>query len=241
MKVVAIIQARMGSTRLPGKVLMEMAGEPMLLRVVQRTSRAQVVDEVVVATTIVPGDDAIARLCEEGGWCYYRGSEEDVLDRYRGTAKEYAADVVIRITADCPLIEPEIIDEAVRRFQADPRLDYLSNTLPPRSYPRGLDAEVFSVPALERAWQEASTIAHREHVTPYIWQQPDRFCLGSLRNNRDLSAMRWTVDTADELDLVRRIYSHFGHSRFSWREVLRLLEENSSWLEINRHVQQKEI
>ncbi|RLC82174.1 MAG: acylneuraminate cytidylyltransferase [Chloroflexi bacterium] len=242
MKTVAIIQAHMGSTRLPGKVLKDLAGEPMLARVVDRTRRTQTLDEVVVATTVQPADEAIVRLCAERGWPCFRGSEEDVLDRYYQAAVAHQADVVVRITSDCPLIEPEVVDLVVGEFLArQPEVDYVSNTLPPRTFPRGLDTEVVSFEALERAWREDENPAWREHVTPYIYRNPERFDCHGVTNEVDYSGMRWTVDTPEDLELVRRSYEHFGHDRFSWREVLAVLKERPDWLEINRHVRQKAI
>ena len=242
MKVVAIIQSRMGSTRLPGKVLTDLAGEPMLVRVVNRVSRATVLDEIVVATTTRLQDERIVALCYANGWPCFQGSEEDVLDRYYRTAQVYQADVVVRVTSDCPLIEPQVIDLVVREFLArQPEVDYVANILPPRTFPRGLDTEVMSLEALERAWREDENPAWREHVTPYIYRHRERFSCYGVTNEVDYSSMRWTVDTPEDLAFVRRIYEHFGHGRFSWREVLAVLEENPEWLEINRHVQQKAV
>ncbi|HEC34795.1 MAG TPA: acylneuraminate cytidylyltransferase [Chloroflexi bacterium] len=242
MKVVAIIQAHMGSTRLPGKVLKDLAGEPMLARVVDRTRRTQTLDEVVVATTVQPADEAIVHLCAERGRPCFRGSEEDVLDRYYQAAVAHQADVVVRITSDCPLIEPEIVDRVVREFlERQPEVDYACNTLPRRTFPRGLDTEVMRFDVLEQAWREDDNPAWREHVTPYIRRHPDLFHIHGVVNEVDYSHMRWTVDTPKDLAFVRRIYDHFGHGRFSWREVLVALEEHPEWLEINRHVRQKTV
>lgn len=240
-KVVAIIQARMGSTRLPGKVLLDLAGEPMLARVVNRSRRAKTLQETVVATTMKPEDEAIVELCAERGWPYFRGSEDDVLDRYYRAAMQYQADVVVRITSDCPLIEPEIVDWVVQEFLEEKPLDYASNVLPPRTFPRGLDVEVMAFDALECAWREDNYPAWREHVTPYVYRHPGRFALRAVVNNVDLSSMRWTVDTPDDLTFARCIYDYFGHDRFSWWEVLAVLEHHPEWLEINQQVVQKEM
>jgi spore coat polysaccharide biosynthesis protein SpsF len=241
MKIVAIIQARMGSTRLPGKVLLDLAGEPMLGRVVNRTQRATTLREVVVATTVEPDDESIVQLCAARDWPCFRGSEEDVLDRYYLAAKEYRANVVVRITSDCPLIEPEIVDLVVQEFCEKGALDYVSNTLPPRNFPRGLDVEVMSFEALERAWHEDKNPVWREHVTPYIYRNPEKFTLRAVVNNEDYSHMRWTVDTPEDLAFVRRVYDNFGHNHFSWHEVLVLLEGHSEWLKINQNVVQKKV
>jgi spore coat polysaccharide biosynthesis protein SpsF len=242
MRIVAIIQARMGSTRLPGKVLQDLAGEPMLARVVNRTCRATTLQEVVIATTTSALDDAIVKLCKARDWSWFRGSEEDVLDRYYRAAKEYQADLIVRITSDCPLIDPEVIDQVVKAFlERQPEVDYASNTWPRRTFPRGLDTEVMSIDVLERAWREDSNPAWREHVTPYIYRNPDRFRIHNVLGQVDYSAMRWTVDATEDLTFVRQIYDYFDHDGFSWHEVLKALEEHPEWLEINRHIQQKVI
>lgn len=241
MKIVAIIQARMGSTRLPGKVLMDLAGEPMLARVVKRTKRAQMLDDVVVGTTVEPADEAIVCLCSERRWNFFRGSQEDVLDRYYHAAIAHGADVVVRITSDCPLIEPEIVDSVVREFLQSGDAAYVSNTLPPRTFPRGLDVEVISFTALARAWREDDNPTWREHVTPYIYCHPEKFVLKAVMNTDDFSHMRWTVDTIEDLVFVRKVYDYFGHDAFSWRDVLGLLEEHPEWLDINRHVAQRAV
>ena len=167
MRTVAVIQARMGSTRLPNKVLAELGGRPMLAQVVARVRRARTIDEVVVATTTTRHVDVIEDFCAREGIACFRGSEDDVLDRYYQAARAFNADVVVRITADCPLHDPEVIDAIVGHF--DPaRHDYVSNTIR-RSYPDGLDTEVIAMAALERAWRGATWASEREHVTPYIW------------------------------------------------------------------------
>lgn len=242
MKVVAIVQAHIGSTRLPGKVLLDLAGEPMLVRDMNRLSRAQTLDKVVVATTIESADDTIANLCDKRNWLCFRGSEEDVLDRYYRAAKEYQADVVVRITSDCPLIDPEIVDRVVQEFsERQPEVDYASNTLPECTFPRGLDTEVLRFDVLEQAWRKDHNPASREHVTPYIRSNPELFCIHGIMNEVDYSHMRWTVDTAEDLAFVRCIYEHFGHDRFSWQDVLAVLKEHPEWLDINRNVQQKAV
>ncbi len=237
---VAIIQARTGSTRLPGKVLMRISGKPMLLRVVERTKRAKLLNDVIVATTIKASDDAIANLCEAHGWPEFRGSEDDVLDRYFRAAQAYHADVVVRITSDCPLVDPSLIDTTIRGFVMAHDCDYASNTLEPRTFPRGLDVEVFSYSALRKAWQCDKKYSSREHVTPYIRQHPELFRLHSVEQTQNFSNLRWTVDTIEDLALVRRIYAYFGHDHFSWRDVLIAIQDNPEWLQINRDVQQKQ-
>ena len=241
MRIVAIIQARMGSTRLPGKVLLDLAGEPVLARVVNRTERATRLDEIVIATTTKSMDEAIVELCNSRGWAHFRGSEEDVLERYYQAARKYHADIVVRITSDCPLVEPEIIDLVVQEILEDGLLDYVSNALPPRTFPRGLGVEAMTFKTLERAWQEDKNPAWREHVTPYIYRTPEKFRLKAVTNEKDLSYMRWTIDTWEDLEFIRCIYNHFRHDHFSWYKVLDLLEEHPEWLEINKSVKQKEV
>jgi spore coat polysaccharide biosynthesis protein SpsF len=241
MKVVAIIQARMGSTRLPGKVLKDLSGECMLVRVVRRICRAKALDEVLVATTTQPADDAIAKLCDAQGWACFRGSEEDVLDRYYRAAVAHRAEGVVRITSDCPLIDPEVIDYVVQAFlERQPAIDYASNFVPKRSFPRGMDVQVVRFDALERAWREDQNPEWRADVTYYIDLHPELFHIYNVINDIDYAHLRWTVDTPEDLAFVRRIYDGFGHDRFSWYEVLSLLDEHPEWLEINRHVKQKQ-
>jgi spore coat polysaccharide biosynthesis protein SpsF len=242
MRVVALIQARLGSSRLPGKVLQDLAGEPMLARCVSRTCRATTVHGVVIVTTVRPGDDALAVMCEARGWPCFRGSEDDVLDRYYRAAVAHGADVVVRITSDCPLIDPEVIDRIVSEFLArQPEVDYASNVIPRRTFPRGLDTEVLSFAALESAWKEDANPAWREHVTAYVVRAPGRYRIHNVCNDEDYSSFRCTVDTLEDLALVRRIYEHFGHDRFSWREAVALLQRHAEWLDLNRGIQQKAV
>jgi spore coat polysaccharide biosynthesis protein SpsF len=241
MKVAVMIQARMGSTRLPGKVLADLAGEPMLARVVVRASRSGTASRLVVVTSTSAGDDVIETICAQRGWACFRGSEEDVLDRYRQAAVHFSADVIVRITADCPLIDPEIIDRVLEEFLREGTIDYASNVLAPRTFPRGLDVEVIGRSALERAWREDSSPASREHVTPYLYRHPEMFRLRRVANDEDLSSQRWTVDTAEDMTLAGQIYTAMGHDSFSWRDVVGLLRRHPEWLDINRHVKQKEV
>lgn len=238
MKVVAIIQARMGSTRLPGKVMMDLAGEPMLVRVVNRTRRAAAVNGTIVATTTDSSDEVIAELCDQRGYPCFRGDSDDVLDRYYQAALKYEADTVLRVTSDNPLVDPGVIDCVVGAFAAATP-DCASNDLPPRTYPLGLGVEVVSMDALRRAWSEGRDAASREHVTYYIIEHPALFRLLAVRNTTDCSALRWTVDTFEDLAFVRKIYDHFGHDRFSWQEALELVSAHPGWRELNRNVRQK--
>jgi spore coat polysaccharide biosynthesis protein SpsF len=239
-RTIAIVQARMGSTRLPGKVMADLSGRPMLVRVVERTSKARTLDDVVVATTRQTEDDVIVKMCLEYKYSFFRGSREDVLDRYYRAASISGAGVVVRITSDCPLIEPDIIDMVVDKFRNYSGADYVSNTLK-RTFPRGLDVEVFSFNALRVAWKEDKNPAWREHVTQYIKRNPDVFSVHNVAGDVDYSHMRWTVDTSEDLEFVRRIYNYFRNDTFHWTEVLELLKNHPDWLEINRHVRQKSV
>lgn len=240
MNIVAIVQARMGSTRLPGKVMLDLAGQPMLAHVVQRLKRAKTTGEVVIATTTSESDNDIIQLCRKNGWEFFRGSENDVLDRYYQAVVQYKADIIVRITSDCPFIEPLIVDEVVTEFISHlPDVDYVANVYGKRTYPRGLDTEVISFQALKYAWTRAKDLADREHVTSYIYRNPDKFKLYGVQHPVDYSAMRWTVDTPEDFEFVRRVYDHFQGDDFSWLDVLDLLKKNPEWLRINENIQQK--
>ena len=237
LKIVAIIQARMGSTRLPAKVLADIHGKPMLWHVLQRTRAAETVDDVVVGTTTQPSDDRVVAFCRELEAPCFRGSEEDVLDRYYQAASQYDADVVVRITSDCPLIDPGVLDKTVRAFLAE-QPDYASNSLI-RTYPRGLDTEVMSFRALERAWREAHQPYERSHVTPYIYENPGKFKVLSVTGDCDYSEFRWTLDTPQDLEFVRAVYDRMGSEQFLWSDVIRLLEREPELGAINQSVVQK--
>lgn len=237
LKVTAIVQARMGSTRLPGKVLLDLAGETVLGRVVRRLCRARLIDSVMVATTTAPADDAIATESRRLGIAVFRGSELDVLDRYYHAAGQSAAEVIVRITADCPLIDPEVVDITLKAF-LDSAADYASNVLR-RSFPRGLDTEVFSFAALQRAWREAREFYEREHVTPFLYGHPEIFQLKSVENAENCSGYRWTLDTEADWQLLQQIYLRFGgRDEFNWRQVVELMEREPELSQLNAHVLQ---
>jgi spore coat polysaccharide biosynthesis protein SpsF len=244
LKVVAIIQARMGSTRLPGKVLRVLANKTVLAHVIRRVQSAQNIAEVVVATTESSNDDAIvkeARLC---GASVFRGSENDVLSRYFGAAKQTNADLVVRVTSDCPLLDPDVLREMVAHFHqlsAQGRhVDYLSNTLA-RSYPRGLDIEIFTFDALDRAQREANSASEREHVTPYIYHHPDYFRITNFAQPLDQSQHRWTLDTEEDWLLLRAIFSACPDigDNFATNRVLQFLAANPEVRQLNEHIAQK--
>jgi spore coat polysaccharide biosynthesis protein SpsF len=261
----------MASSRLPDKVLLDIAGKPMLAWVVERTQRAQNLAEVIVATTTDSSDDAVQALCQERGYPVYRGSAFDVLDRYYQAARQHGADIVVRITADCPLIDPGLIDKAVATFTgsegsesravrrdallataASPLAsplspfpyDFVANRLPPpwgRTYPVGLDIEVCSFSGLEQAWSEANQPHQREHVMPFFYEQPERFRIRLLNHKFDYGELRWTVDTPQDLELLRSIAAHFdGRDDFTWLEVLEFVKDNPGVAQINAFVQPKD-
>lgn len=265
-KIVAIIQGRMGSSRLPGKILADIAGQPMLQRVFLRTSRAATVTETVFATTTDPSDDPVAEYCDLSGIPFTRGSLYDVLDRYYQAAKWTRADVIVRITADCPVIDPALIDEVVKTVTCEQsavigssfQYDFAANRLPPpwkRTYPIGLDTEVCTFDALERAWKEAREPQQREHVMPYFYEgvklitdkpllftglSPHGFRIALLHHSADLGHYRWTVDTPADLEFIRQVYSRFdGRDDFSWQEVLDLVHHHPELMKINADVRHK--
>ena len=236
-RVVAIIQARMGSSRLPGQVLASIQGNPMLWHVVERTRAAHTLDEVMVATTTRSVDDAIVDFCGEQGVAVFRGSEDDVLQRYYQAALEVNADVVVRITSDCPLIDPQIVDKTVLAY-LETLPDYAANTIL-RTYPRGLDTEVISFQALERAHREAHKAYERAHVTPYIYENPREFSILSVTGEQDYSQHRWTVDTPEDLEFVRAIYDRAGEEMPLLNDILHLVEREPDLMRINSAIEQK--
>jgi spore coat polysaccharide biosynthesis protein SpsF len=237
---VAIVQARMGSSRLPGKALKDIHGRSMLARVVRRAGRSALIDKLVVATTEKKADDAIVSECDSLGISCFRGSEDDVLDRYYQAARAFSADSIVRITSDCPLIDPEIIDRVVQAF-LDNGPDYASNTIE-STYPRGLDVEAFTFNALKKAWCDASADFQHVHVTPYIYQHPEQFKILSVSGEENWSNYRWTVDTREDLTLVRAVYEKIDRDDyFSWRDVLEIFRKEPNLAELNRHIRQKSL
>ncbi len=238
MKTVAIIQARMGSTRLPGKVMKMLQDKTVLSHVITRVKACPRLDEVVVATTDLAADDVIVEESEMYGVPCFRGSEQDVLSRYYHAAREQHADVIVRVTSDCPLFDPEVLTAMLDDFFARQRkgeaLDYLSNTLK-RSYPRGLDAEIMTFAALKRAYKEATKPFEREHVTPYIYLHPEIFYLASFKQEEDLSFYRWTLDSEEDFKFIKAVYTALSlkYEQFSTDEVLALLDKRPDLIEIN--------
>jgi spore coat polysaccharide biosynthesis protein SpsF len=266
-RIVAIIQGRMSSSRLPGKILADIAGQPMLTRVFTRTSRAQTLDEVIFATTTDPSDDLVAEYCDFSGIPYTRGSLYDVLDRYYQAALQARADVVVRITADCPVIDPALIDDVANMVigkleigNRESEFDFVCNRLPPpwtRTYPIGLDVEACTFKVLKKAWKEAKEPQHREHAMPYFYEgvkltrqsrtletgvSPRGFNIALLHHTTDFGDYRWTVDTSEDLEFMRQIYSRFdGRDDFTWKEVLELVHDEPKLMEINAGVQHKSL
>ncbi|MGQ0534485.1 MAG: cytidylyltransferase domain-containing protein, partial [Methanobacteriota archaeon] len=227
MRPIVIVQARFGSTRLPGKVLAEVGGRPVLIHVLQRAAAIEPRARVVLATTEAAADDATAAAAERAGFAVFRGSEDDVLDRYYQAWRRFGGDPVVRVTADCPLLDPSVSRRVLDRvLRGD--VEYASN-LRPNSYPDGLDTEVATGAALECAWGEAERRADRENVMPYIWLRPERFRIANVVGERDLSERRWTVDEPEDLAFVRAVFS--GLRRRGWQghdhqEVLHVVEED---------------
>jgi spore coat polysaccharide biosynthesis protein SpsF len=247
----------MSSSRLPGKILADIAGQPMLQRVYIRTSRAATVTETIFATTTDPTDDPVAEYCHFSGIQYTRGSLYDVLDRYYQTAKQARADYIVRVTADCPVIDPALIDD-VASTVLEGEYDFACNRLPPpwrRTYPIGLDVEVCTFEALQKAWREAKEPQHREHAMPYFYEgvelntidrrlengiSPRGFRVALLHHTTDFGDYRWTVDTPEDLEFMRQVYNRFGgRDDFSWKEVLDLVHNEPNLMQINVNVQHK--
>jgi len=252
MRTVAIVQARMASTRLPGKVLLDIGGQPMLSRVVVRVQRASRLDEVIVATSDEGQDDPIADLCRQRGYACFRGSAYDLLDRYYKASRAFGAEIVVRITADCPVIDPTVVDKTVGAFLGEgslkgdgsPEFDFAANRLPPpwgRTYPIGLDTEVTTLKNLEIAWREAIEPHQREHVMPFFYEQPERFRIMLVNHGLDYGHLRWTVDTPADLELLRQIFSRFSNQDdFSWLDILALFEREPELALINAEVRPKD-
>lgn len=240
-RIVLITQARMESTRLPGKVLMDLAGQPLLSRVVQRLARAESVDCVVVAMPVTSANDVLEDACRVMGFDTYRGDLDDVLGRYCGAARAYDADVVVRVTSDCPFCDPKLVDEVIAALLADGSLDYASNNLR-RTYPLGFDAEAVRAEALYQAEKDATQPHEREHVTPYLYQHPDLFRLANIEAPPELHRpdYRLTVDEPDDLALARAVFERLG-AGFSAREVVELLDGDESLRAINAHVANKNV
>jgi len=242
-KTAAIIQARMGSTRLPGKVMKDLKGKPVLWHVIERVKQAENIDQIIIATTTHERDEIIFEKVKEWGVRAYQGSEEDVLARYYKSANKYDVDTVVRITSDCPLIDPHVIDEIVEYYNEN---DYTLVTnagsdLNNRTYPRGLDTEVFSFEVLEKSYNKAEEKYQREHVTPYIYEKYDDIYY--YKNNEDLSNYRLTLDTKEDFELIKILYDKLyqGKHDFYLNKTIEVLNKNKELLKINQNIKQKEL
>lgn len=241
--IAVIIQARTGSTRLPGKVMKELCEKTVLAHDIERVSQAKLVDEIIIATTTHDSDDVIVHEAERLGVKVFRGSEDDVLSRYYFAAKGAGADVVVRITSDCPLIDPFILDDIIRVFM-DGSYDIVTNAgndLSKRTFPRGLDAEVFSFEILETAHINAEEKYQREHVTPYIYENAKSVFY--YQNDVDYSKYRWTLDTEEDWQLISEIYQRLYHGmhNFYFKDILSVMEENPELYNINKDIEQKKL
>lgn len=238
MKIVALVQARMGSTRLPNKVMKPIDGIPMIELLLSRLSKARELDKIVVATSVDERNQPLVDHVQKLGYSCEQGSENDVLDRFVQAARKHQADVVVRITGDCPLVDPELVDEVIRRFKSS-GVDYFSNISPP-TYPDGLDIEVCTFRALEQTSRETDKPFDREHVTPYL-REPGRFNTAAMRYSQDLSTLRWTVDEPADFAVIEKIFQYFlPRTDFAWSEVLNLQQQQPEIFNINQHLTRNE-
>ncbi len=238
MKTTAIVQARLGSERLPGKVLKDLCGKPVLEHVVRRLRKASLLDEVIVAIPDAAKDDVLARFCEERGYTLSRGSEQDVLSRYLNAARAHGADIIVRITSDCPLIDPAIVDQVLTAHRKDPVVEYTCNVLE-RSFPRGVDTEVVSMACLERLDKEARVSLYREHVTNYMHDHRDAFRTRNvLRPGGDRSDLRICIDTQEDFDLVRGVMQGAGEDA-GIEAVIDFLDKHPQIARLNAAIRQK--
>ena len=238
--IVAVLQARASSSRLPGKVLLPVCGEPMLARQIERIARSKRITRLVVATSTDPSDDALEALCKRMTVEIFRGSLDNVLDRFYRAASRVGPAYVVRLTGDCPLADPAVID-AVIDFCIDGGFDYATNALE-ATFPDGLDVEVMKVEALREAWEKAQLPSEREHVTPYIHSNPARFKIGHYKQSVDHSDLRWTVDEKLDYELVCKIYDELypGNSAFASADILRFLDANPDLRAYNKKFERNE-
>lgn len=247
MKIDVIIQARMTSTRLPGKVLMELQHKTMLEHIVNRLRLSHYINDIIIATTNNKEDEPIVKLAKKNNFKYYQGSEENVLERYYYAAQKYGSEIIIRITSDCPLVDYEIVDKMLVIFMEkynENNVDFLSNTdVVEATFPRGLDVEIFTFKALKKAFLEAEKDYQKEHVTPYIYENPDKFKLNGYINEFNYSVYRLTVDTIEDFNLVKFIYDkcYVENKYFNLKDVIKLLKCYPEIININKHVKQKEL
>ncbi|WP_209121611.1 cytidylyltransferase domain-containing protein [Alkalihalobacillus sp. BA299] len=243
MKIGAIIQARMGSTRLSGKVMKQIMGKTVLSHVIERVKQSKLIEDIVIATTVHERDNNIEAEALKCGLSVFRGSEDDVLSRYYYAAKQHNTDVIIRITSDCPVIDPIVIDEIISCY-LEGQYDLVTNAgsdLTQRTYPRGLDTEVFSFKALEDAFVNAKEKYQSEHVTPYIYEQSHKIYY--FKNDVDYSRYRLTLDTKEDFELISEIYKRMykGRHDFYLNDIIELFEREPNLFNINAHIEQKKI
>lgn len=235
MTIIAIIQARLGSTRLPGKVLLDLEDKTVLERVIERVKASKLITDVVVATTIRKEDLRIVKLCADIGTSVYCGSVDDVLDRYYQAARLFKADHIVRITSDCPLIDPVVIDAVIKLHFLD-EADYTTNIIK-ETYPDGEDVEVFTFEALRKTWKNANLASEREHVTPYLRKNP-AFKIASLESKKDLSHKRWTLDNPEDYEFIKLIYENLYNKNqlFGMEEILKFIDKNPEVEKINKSI-----
>ena len=238
--ILAIIQARVSSSRLPGKVQKYILGKPMILHEIERLRKSKYIDQTVLATSREKSDDTLMGLCQENAIELFRGSLDDVLDRYYQCASLYQPEHIVRITGDCPLLDWNVVDAVIRKHLTE-KNDYTSNTLQV-SYPDGLDVEVMRYDALEKAWNEAELPSEREHVTQYLIKHPEFFKQGNLRYRQDLSVLRWTVDEPEDFQFVTKVYEalYRENAEFTMQDVLDLLNNQPELLKINNDFERNE-
>lgn len=241
--IAAIIQARTGSTRLPGKVMKNLCGKTVLAHDIERVSQSKLIDKIIIATTTLKADDVIVDEAKKCGVDVFRGSEDDVLSRYYLAANEVGANTIVRITSDCPLIDPIILDNIISYYlnQGYEIATNASSDLSKRTFPRGLDVEVFSFFMLEKAYTNAKEKYQREHVTPYIYENAK--AIGYYLNDKDYSYYRWTLDTDEDWELISKIYEKLYHGKhdFYLPEILGVMKQNPSFYDINKTVEQKKL
>ena len=240
-KIICIIQARMGSTRLPGKVMKKIKRKSILYYVIERVKKSKMIDKIIIATTTNKNDDLIVKEAKKLKVDIFRGSEEDVLSRYFFASKEFNADIVIRITSDCPLIDPEIIDKIIKKH-IESKSDYTSNTIK-RTYPRGFDTEVFNKDIIKDVYKNASEKYQREHVTIFILENKERYKITNVETKGKLYRpdIRVTLDTIEDFELISKIIENFDDISFGLEEVIDFLNENPQLLELNKNINHKEV
>lgn len=243
MKIGAVVQTRMGSIRLPGKVMLDICGKPVIQHVIERLKQCKHLDEIIIATTTLGQDDVVVQQAQKLGVKWFRGSEDDVLSRYYYSARENNLDVIVRVTSDCPLIDPFIIDSMIQFYKQN-KYDLVANVAPDvrqRTFPRGLDTEIFSFKVLVEAFENAAEKYQREHVTPYIYEKSDKIYY--YKNSLDYSKYRWTLDTEEDLQLIKSIYCYLYKEthNFYFEDILNLMKKHPELAKINGHVEQRKI